>query len=202
MPYYYVSVLFYTGRQSWLCIPLPKHYVWMPLFVHVKYFFCELLYKKDRQLYLKVKLTWIFFFSDIFSDLCTAILSDSDENEASTWGDVSQDSWWTWLTILDYNIFCWITNMVFQPQFPSFLLVVIHDGLQICPAILFSTVFMSDTLKLLCEASGKSWNLNMPECHSGRVECYICKTFNSKNYKLSSVEIENLNRCSYWILLD
>ncbi|KAL3046895.1 hypothetical protein OYC64_021171 [Pagothenia borchgrevinki] len=29
---------------------------------------------------------------DIFSDLCTAILSDSDENEASTWGDVSQDS--------------------------------------------------------------------------------------------------------------
>lgn len=31
-------------------------------------------------------------FSDIFSDLCTAALSDSDENEASTWGDVSQDS--------------------------------------------------------------------------------------------------------------
>ncbi|XP_035799585.2 guanine nucleotide exchange factor DBS isoform X10 [Amphiprion ocellaris] len=29
---------------------------------------------------------------DIFSDLCTAALSDSDENEASTWGDVSQDS--------------------------------------------------------------------------------------------------------------
>ncbi|XP_034091469.1 guanine nucleotide exchange factor DBS isoform X7 [Gymnodraco acuticeps] len=29
---------------------------------------------------------------DIFSDLCTAVLSDSDENEASTWGDVSQDS--------------------------------------------------------------------------------------------------------------
>uniref|UniRef100_A0A3Q3E4T7 MCF.2 cell line derived transforming sequence-like 2 n=1 Tax=Labrus bergylta TaxID=56723 RepID=A0A3Q3E4T7_9LABR len=27
----------------------------------------------------------------IFSDLCTAALSDSDENEASTWGDVSQD---------------------------------------------------------------------------------------------------------------
>lgn len=30
--------------------------------------------------------------TDIFSDLCTAALSDSDENEASTWGDVSQDS--------------------------------------------------------------------------------------------------------------
>uniref|UniRef100_UPI0037E8E355 guanine nucleotide exchange factor DBS n=1 Tax=Semicossyphus pulcher TaxID=241346 RepID=UPI0037E8E355 len=29
---------------------------------------------------------------DIFSDLCTAALSDSDDNEASTWGDVSQDS--------------------------------------------------------------------------------------------------------------
>ncbi|XP_076579148.1 guanine nucleotide exchange factor DBS isoform X7 [Chaetodon auriga] len=29
---------------------------------------------------------------DIFSDLCTAALSDSEENEASTWGDVSQDS--------------------------------------------------------------------------------------------------------------
>ncbi|XP_074525297.1 guanine nucleotide exchange factor DBS isoform X2 [Halichoeres trimaculatus] len=29
---------------------------------------------------------------DIFSDMCTAALSDSDENEASTWGDVSQDS--------------------------------------------------------------------------------------------------------------
>ncbi|KAM7012947.1 guanine nucleotide exchange factor DBS isoform 1-T1 [Tautogolabrus adspersus] len=29
---------------------------------------------------------------DIFSDLCTAALSDSDGNEASTWGDVSQDS--------------------------------------------------------------------------------------------------------------
>ncbi|XP_060887382.1 guanine nucleotide exchange factor DBS [Labrus mixtus] len=29
---------------------------------------------------------------DIFSDLCTAALSDSDENEANTWGDVSQDS--------------------------------------------------------------------------------------------------------------
>lgn len=29
--------------------------------------------------------------TDIFSDLCTAALSDS-ENEASTWGDVSQDS--------------------------------------------------------------------------------------------------------------
>ncbi|KAE8293842.1 Guanine nucleotide exchange factor DBS DBL's big sister [Larimichthys crocea] len=30
--------------------------------------------------------------TDIFSDLCTAALSDSEENEASTWGDVSQDS--------------------------------------------------------------------------------------------------------------
>ncbi|KAM3876022.1 guanine nucleotide exchange factor DBS [Diretmus argenteus] len=30
--------------------------------------------------------------TDIFSDLCTAALSDSDDNEASTWGDVSQDS--------------------------------------------------------------------------------------------------------------
>ncbi|XP_074492961.1 guanine nucleotide exchange factor DBS isoform X3 [Sebastes fasciatus] len=29
---------------------------------------------------------------DIFSDLCTAALSDSDDNEVSTWGDVSQDS--------------------------------------------------------------------------------------------------------------
>ncbi|XP_029989117.1 guanine nucleotide exchange factor DBS isoform X4 [Sphaeramia orbicularis] len=29
---------------------------------------------------------------DIFSDLCTAALSDSDGNEASTWGDVSEDS--------------------------------------------------------------------------------------------------------------
>ncbi|KAM8745053.1 guanine nucleotide exchange factor DBS isoform 8-T8 [Acanthopagrus schlegelii] len=29
---------------------------------------------------------------DIFSDLCTAALSDSDETEASTWGEVSQDS--------------------------------------------------------------------------------------------------------------
>ncbi|CAK6969728.1 guanine nucleotide exchange factor DBS isoform X8 [Scomber scombrus] len=29
---------------------------------------------------------------NIFSDLCTAALSDSEENEASTWGDVSQDS--------------------------------------------------------------------------------------------------------------
>ncbi|KAM7410631.1 hypothetical protein PAMA_001864 [Pampus argenteus] len=29
---------------------------------------------------------------DIFSDLCTAALSDSDENGASTWGEVSQDS--------------------------------------------------------------------------------------------------------------
>ncbi|XP_046892987.1 guanine nucleotide exchange factor DBS-like isoform X2 [Hypomesus transpacificus] len=29
---------------------------------------------------------------DIFSDLCTAALSDSDDNDASTWGDVSQDS--------------------------------------------------------------------------------------------------------------
>lgn len=28
--------------------------------------------------------------SDIFSDLCTAALSDSDENEASTWGEVSE----------------------------------------------------------------------------------------------------------------
>ncbi|XP_074492969.1 guanine nucleotide exchange factor DBS isoform X11 [Sebastes fasciatus] len=28
----------------------------------------------------------------IFSDLCTAALSDSDDNEVSTWGDVSQDS--------------------------------------------------------------------------------------------------------------
>ncbi|KAK7889428.1 hypothetical protein WMY93_024988 [Mugilogobius chulae] len=27
---------------------------------------------------------------DIFSDLCTAALSDSDENEASTWGDISE----------------------------------------------------------------------------------------------------------------
>ena len=33
-----------------------------------------------------------FSFADIFSDLCTAALSDSDDNEASTWGDVSQDS--------------------------------------------------------------------------------------------------------------
>ncbi|XP_073332185.1 guanine nucleotide exchange factor DBS [Pagrus major] len=30
--------------------------------------------------------------TDIFSDLCTAALSDSDDNEASTWGEVSQDS--------------------------------------------------------------------------------------------------------------
>ncbi|CAL1593114.1 unnamed protein product [Knipowitschia caucasica] len=29
---------------------------------------------------------------DIFSDMCTAALSDSDENEASTWGDVSEGS--------------------------------------------------------------------------------------------------------------
>ncbi|KAM6938892.1 guanine nucleotide exchange factor DBS [Lycodopsis pacificus] len=29
---------------------------------------------------------------NIFSDLCTAALSDSDDNQASTWGDVSQDS--------------------------------------------------------------------------------------------------------------
>ncbi|XP_040896129.1 guanine nucleotide exchange factor DBS isoform X2 [Toxotes jaculatrix] len=29
---------------------------------------------------------------DIFTDLCTAALSDSDETEASTWGSVSQDS--------------------------------------------------------------------------------------------------------------
>ncbi|XP_067085567.1 probable guanine nucleotide exchange factor MCF2L2 [Osmerus mordax] len=29
---------------------------------------------------------------DIFSDLCTAALSDSDDNDTSTWGDVSQDS--------------------------------------------------------------------------------------------------------------
>lgn len=30
--------------------------------------------------------------TDIFSDLCTAALSDSEEEENSTWGDVSQDS--------------------------------------------------------------------------------------------------------------
>ncbi|KAM3620596.1 uncharacterized protein V6R79_025769 [Siganus canaliculatus] len=29
---------------------------------------------------------------NIFSDLCTAALSESDENEANTWGDMSQDS--------------------------------------------------------------------------------------------------------------
>lgn len=38
-----------------------------------------------------------FFFSDIFSDLCTATLSESGGNEASTWGDMSQD--------LDYTMF-------------------------------------------------------------------------------------------------
>ncbi|XP_045562492.1 guanine nucleotide exchange factor DBS isoform X8 [Salmo salar] len=30
--------------------------------------------------------------TDIFSDMCTAALSDSEENENPTWGDVSQDS--------------------------------------------------------------------------------------------------------------
>eukprot|EP00063_Salmo_salar_P097357 XP_014072192.1 PREDICTED: guanine nucleotide exchange factor DBS-like isoform X9 [Salmo salar] len=30
--------------------------------------------------------------TDIFSDMCTAALSDSEENETSTWGDVSQES--------------------------------------------------------------------------------------------------------------
>ena len=37
-------------------------------------------------------LSRFFFPPDIFSDLCTAALSDSDETEASTWGEVSQDS--------------------------------------------------------------------------------------------------------------
>ncbi|XP_031641823.1 guanine nucleotide exchange factor DBS isoform X6 [Oncorhynchus kisutch] len=30
--------------------------------------------------------------TDIFSDMCTAALSDSEDNETSTWGDVSQES--------------------------------------------------------------------------------------------------------------
>ncbi|XP_062306986.1 guanine nucleotide exchange factor DBS [Osmerus eperlanus] len=34
----------------------------------------------------------LFCPTDIFSDLCTAALSDSDDNDTSTWGDVSQDS--------------------------------------------------------------------------------------------------------------
>lgn len=30
--------------------------------------------------------------ADVFSDLCTAALSDSEDNDGSTWGNVSQDS--------------------------------------------------------------------------------------------------------------
>lgn len=51
----------------------------------------------------------------------------------------------------------------------SFLLVVLHVGLQIWPDIVLQLwFFMSDTLKLLSEVSRKSWNLNMPECYSGK----------------------------------
>lgn len=41
--------------------------------------------------------SWVWIESslvsaDVFSDLCTAALSDSEDNDGSTWGNVSQDS--------------------------------------------------------------------------------------------------------------